>query len=172
MWRQAGGGFTLVELMVVVVVMAVLSGAVAPSLVRAARRAGARTAAVQSFDLLNFAYAAAVMRRQPVTVGFDAGRNACWASVEAASLPWLSEGQDASATTTLVSVALPERVEMTFYRGDVTLPGPGPAGEVDAIRFEPDGTAEDFVVELADPGGRVYVIEVSAATGQVRLGRE
>ena len=80
-------GFTLVELMVVVALMAVLSGAVAFSLASAARGRSVDMAARQVMDLLDFAYTAAVSRGQRVMVIFDPDRHACWVSVHTSPLP-------------------------------------------------------------------------------------
>ena len=65
--------------MVVVVVMAILAGAVAPSIVSATRRTGLDATSRRLADLLDFASAAAVARRQAVTVNLDSERHACWA---------------------------------------------------------------------------------------------
>ena len=169
--RSAQNGFTLIELMVVAVVMTIIMSAVVPSVVAAARRRGAKTAATKTFDVLNFAYASAIARRQPVLVNFDADRNLCWVSVRGLSLPWLSEGQDVQALT-LTSVQLPEGVEVLFHREAEPLRGLRSEKQWETIRFEPDGTAEDIVIELADRTGDSYTLEVMAATGEIFLERE
>lgn len=169
--RAVNNGFTLIELMVVVVLMAILSSALVPSIVGAMRRAGARTAAVKSFDLLNFARGAAIARRQPVTVSFDVDRHLCWVCVRPSSLPWLPEEQQARPVT-LLSIELPERTEISFYRGDQASQSPPGEMQRETLRFEADGTAEDVVIELADQGGDFYRLEVVGATGEILLQEE
>ena len=164
-------GFTLIELMVVVIVMAVLSGAIVPSIVSAMRRAGAKTAATKTFDLLNFACAAAIARGQPVVVNFDVSRGVCWASVQVLSLPWLEEDEEPRSRT-LVSVELPEDVEISVYKDTESPHGPRSDDPWETIRFEPDGMAEDVVIELSDRRGDIYVLEVVGATGEVRYAEE
>ena len=46
---------------------------------------------------------------------------------------------------------------------------PGPVRPEETIRFEPDGTADDAVIELVDGGGNAKAIEVIGLTGEVRL---
>lgn len=165
------GAFTLIELMVVLVVMAILAGAIAPSLVSAIRRTGAKSASTQIMDLLDFACVAAIARRQPVTVNFDLERNVCWASVRSLSLPWLTD-QEGWETRTLASLQLPEDLAVSFYRGSVAdLQSPSEQ-TWETVRFEPDGTAEDIVIELTDRNDTVRMIEVVFATGEVILTEE
>ena len=167
----ARDAFTLVELMVVLVVAAILSGAIIPSLVSAARRDGAAEAAAKVTDLLNFASTAAISRRQPVTVNFDLQRRRCWVSVRGFSLPWLEE-TDQPETMTLAAAELPEGVAISFERDtsaawESDLEDWGPA-----VRFDADGTAQDVRIELTDPAGDARTVEVIGVTGEVRLREE
>ena len=167
----ARGGFTLIELMVVALVTAILMSAVLPSLATAARRRGARRTAMKAFDLLNFACAAAIARGQTVLVNFDVDRHVCWVSAEAVSLPWLAEDEQVQALT-LASVELADSVEVSFHRE--TEPSRRLRSEErwETIRFEPDGTVEDIVIELADRTGDLYSVHIVSATGEIILERE
>jgi type II secretion system protein H len=169
--RRACSGFTLIELMVVAVVTAMLLSAVIPSLATAARGRAAKRTATKAFDMLNFACAAAIARRQPVIVNFDSDRHVCWVSVEGMSLPWLSEDRQVQALT-LASVELPDGVEVSFHRDAEPSHSPRSGQKWETIRFEPDGTAEDMVIELADRTGDAYAVEIVAATGEITLERE
>jgi len=176
--RRACSGFTLIELMVVAVVTAMLLSAVIPSLATAARGRAAKGTATKAFDMLNFACAAAIARRQPVIVNFDSDRHVCWVSVEGMSLPWLPEDRQVQAFT-LASVELPDGVEVSFhrdaepsYRHAEPSHSPRSGQKWETIRFEPDGTAEDIVIELADRTGDAYAVEIVAATGEITLERE
>lgn len=169
--RWARSGFTLIELMVVALVTAILLSAVIPSLATAARGRGAKRTAMKAFDLLNFACAAAITRRQPVVVNFDADRHLCWVSVQGRSLPWLGEDQQVQALT-LASVELADGVEVSFHRDAEPLHRLRSEETWETIRFEPDGTAEDVVIELSDRTGDSYALEIVAATGEIILERE
>lgn len=172
-WTQSSSrrrAFTLVELMVVLVVMAIIAGAVAPAIVSAARRMGLKRATTQVMDLLDFACAAAIARRQPVTVNFNLDRNTCWASVWPMSLPWLEEAESVE-TLTLAALQLPEGISVSFYRESET-GGMASQESWERIRFEPDGTAQDVLIELTDQSERVRTIEVIAATGELLLTEE
>jgi len=166
-----GRGFTLIEMMVVVVVMAILSSAVLPSIVSAVRRTGAKAVARKSFDLLNFACASAVARRRPVTVNFDTERRVCWVSIQVTSLPWLSEDALPEART-LTSIELPEGVDVYFYRDTEWPDSRRSEQRWETVRFEPDGTGEDIIIELVDRSGDSYTVEVAALSGEVLLKRE
>ncbi len=168
---SAQHAFTLIELMVVIVLMAILSGALVPSIVSAARRTGAKAAATKVVDLLDFAYATAIARRQPVVVNLDSERRLCWVSVQSISLPWLSDINEVQPRT-LASVALPDGIEVSFFRVSEVAPVKGSEMRWETIRFEPDGTAEDVLIELTDRNQGCWTLEVVAATGEVRMKEE
>ena len=126
---------------------------------------------MKAFDLLNFACAAAIARRQPVLVNFDPDRHVCWVSVEAVSLPWLSEDEQVQALT-LASVELADSVEVSFHREAEPSRSFRSEERWETIRFEPDGTVEDIVIELADRTGDLYSVQIVSATGEIILERE
>jgi len=161
-------GFTLIELMVVLLVMSILAASVVPSFMSSARAASVKAAATKIADLLDFAYAAAIARRQPVTVNLDLGRNMCWVSVLAASLPWLGEGEGPE-TRTLASIQLPEDFEIALQRGSEAPAASRTQQQWETIRFDPDGMAEDVLIEVADRRGEEWTIEVQGTTGEVAL---
>ena len=159
-------GFTLIELMVVLVVMATLAAAITPSVVSAMRRRGVPTAANRLADLFDFASATAISRRRPVTVNIDPARRVCWAVVEQVSLPWMAEHE--VEVRTLTALQLPETVAVSLRDGPSAgsqLAGPG----METIRFEPDGTAPEVAVELRGPDGQMAVVEIMPGSGQVRV---
>jgi len=158
---------TLIELMVVVIVMAVMAGAIVPNLAAAARRGGVDKAAGRIVDVLDFAARAAVARRRTVVVNLDGERGRCWATLQTVRLPWL-EDEDAPETRTLTAVRLPEDLSLAVYRESTeTAFGADEAWE--RVTFRPDGTTEDVTVELVDGRGRARSIEVSGITGRADL---
>lgn len=164
--RRRRRAFTLVELMVVAIVMAVLAAAVAPAMISAVRRTGASTAAVRIADLLDFAHTAAVTRGQAVLVSFDLQQHVCRATATVARLPWLSEGTGAESLT-LVSVAIPDEVGVSLEQS-AGQPGRERAGQAwELIRFEADGAVEAVTIELTDGHGEVRTVQIVPGTGQV-----
>jgi len=163
------GGFTLVELLVVMIVMAVLSGAILPSVVNAVQRTGLRSASARVLDLLGFAHAAAIGRRMPVTVLIDTQQRACRVRARRPTLPWMTDAEQAGTELTLVALQLPEGISVSVLKD-----ASGAVGELsdDAITFAPDGTAEDAVIELSDDDGNVRTIQLLAATGAATLVEE
>ena len=83
--------FTLIELMLVLVIMAIFAGMIMPAMFRALKGASLRTTGNKLCELLDFAYASAVSHRRPVLVNIDPERRRCWVSLRSISLPWLAE---------------------------------------------------------------------------------
>jgi prepilin-type N-terminal cleavage/methylation domain-containing protein len=159
-------GFTLIELMAVIIIVAILSGALAPSMVASLRRAGAKAAASKTAALLDFAYAAAISRRQEVIVNFDEDRRSCWLSVQNTALPWVSEMEHAQ-TAALADLSLPRNVEMSLYRTGEVQHLPGKVQDQESFPFRPDGTADDIVIEFSDGSDELWQVRVIGATGEV-----
>ena len=163
--------FTLIELMVVVVIMAVLSGALVPAVVSARQRSGLRSAATRVADVLNFAYASAVARRHNVTVNLDIQGGKCWVTVERPALPWIEAAYEAESRT-IASIALPKDIELAVYRGESRSETGEAGGNWETVRFASDGTSEDLEIELAAEDGRVLTVKLFGATGLARVVRE
>jgi len=154
--------------MVVLLVAAILTGAIVPSLVSAARRGGVEAAATRVLDMFDFANAAAISRREAVTVNFDPERHLCWVSVQRTRLPWI-EDDDEPVARTLAAAQLPEGIEITLERGTFAAPRASSEQTWQTVRFEADGTAEDVLVELTDERGDCRTLEVIAVTGEAGL---
>jgi type II secretion system protein H len=167
--RGGPGGFTLVELMVVVTIMAVLAGAALPSLASAARNRAVGRATDQLCDMLSLARAAAVSRRNPVVVSIDVEGRRCWATVETRVLPWLAEGGDQSAASVIAQASLGEGVELSV---DAEGEGVTRAGGRVALRFDPDGRMPEATVHVEDDGGRAGYVELVPVVGLIRAKEE
>jgi hypothetical protein len=155
-------GFTLIELMVV------LAGAIVPSLASAVNRQGMDRATAAVGDLLDFAAAAAVARRQPVVVQFDSQRRACRVCMSVTELPWLSEDVPAEQSV-LASLRLPDGIELAVVY-DLSAEAPTRwQGEGGAVRFWPDGTADEAELHLSDARGRTEIVPVRPLAGEVVL---
>lgn len=162
-------GMTLVELMVVLVVMAVLAGAVLPAIASATRREGSDRAARQITDLLHYAAAAAVGRGRPVTVSLDPEQGKCWVATRTVSLPWLETQGEAPAERVLTALRLPEGVQVFAVREDTAGSELPASAGLPSVRFGPDGTAQEVTLEVTDQTGALRVVEIRAVTGEIRL---
>ena len=168
---QRLSGFTLIELMVVLVIIATVAGMIMPAMSRTLRGTGLRTTGKKLCEILDFAYISAVSRKRSVVVNFDPQRRLCWVSLQTLSLPWLPE-EDETKTRTLASMELPERTEIFINRVGETAPQRVAAEEWETIVFRSDGRTDDLVIELIDDSGDRLEIEVIGATGQVRIKEE
>ncbi len=171
-YRRAAHGFTLIELMVVLVIMATLSAAILPSIASALRRTGLRATRDKLCDLLNFAYMSAVSRGRPVEVNLDPSRRACWVSVRTVSLPWLDEEERETEIRTLATMELPEGTEIVVRRLEESRFGTAASKVWETIAFRSEGGTEDVFIELTNPQGERFEIEIIGATGKVRIVKE
>jgi prepilin-type N-terminal cleavage/methylation domain-containing protein len=163
-------GFTLIELMVVLVIISMFSAMIVPSIAAALRGTGLRSTGNQVCEVLNFAYMSAVTRHRPVVVNIDAGRRLCWVSAYRSSLPWLAEPNE-SETQTLATMELPEGTRLTVTRGETSPFSAAESQPWEVITFRSDGGTEDALIELTSMRGERFEIEILGATGEVR-GRE
>ena len=167
--RPWAGGFTLIELMVVLVIMALLATSIAPSVASGLQRNGLKTTRDKLCELLDFAYMSAVTRRRPVVVNLDARRKLCWVSVSAVSLPWL-EDRPGPKTHVLATMTLPEAVQVTVIHGEESRLGVMATQVWETVTFRSDGRTEDAVIELTDVQGERLAIKVVGVTGEVHTG--
>jgi general secretion pathway protein H len=142
-------GFSLMELIVVLAILAVAAAVVAPSVGRTADgvRARAEVGAVAAF--LRSAREQAVARRQALEVRADAATHALVVR------PVGAEGEAAVQARRAVSPLLRIAAD------------PPPA----RVTFFPHGMSSGARFVIAAPGPRAYVITVDALTGRVSTGR-
>lgn len=163
---RAALGFTLIELMVVLVIISMFSVMIVPSMANALRNTGLAATGNKLCELMDFAYMSAVARRRPVVVNLDAARRLCWVSMSTVSLPWLAEREEPK-TRVLASMDLPEGVQLTVTRGEPSPLDMTTSQVWETIRFRSDGGTEDVLVELTSPRGERFEIEIMGATGEV-----
>lgn len=143
--RGKGGGFTLVELLVVMVIIALVMGLVATSLSRSISGAEARVAARKVVAALRYTRVRAILDKQETVFMVD---------TEARS--YQAPGRPA--------VTLPEGVDvsLTTARSELT------SEEAGGIRFFPDGGSTGGHVDLA-VNERLYRVDVAWLTGEATL---
>jgi len=144
-WRQPSSGFTLVELLVVMVIIALVLGLVGTSISRSISGAESRQAARKMVAALRYTRTQAILKKSETVFMVD---------TEAHS--YQAPGKDA--------VVLPEGMDvvLTTARSEMTSEAAG------GIRFFPDGGSTGGHVELIVKG-REYRVDVAWLTGEARL---
>ncbi len=136
-------GFTLVEMLVVLLVLAVAAGVTAPSVGRAVDGVRARAEVASFAAFLRYARHQAVTKRVAHEVRVD---------------------PDAHLLT--LSPAGAERPSMTRRLGErLRVKADSPAGLT--VRFLPEGLSSGASFHIEAPGPRVFVITVEPLTGRV-----
>lgn len=158
-------GFTLVELLVVLTILAIAFAAVRPSFTTALRRSAERTALRHAVALLKYARAEAVARACLVRVVCDPRDGALWA--EAQLDPWGNRARFGPVSFLgRRQVRLPEPLAIT----ELTVGGVPTPGRPAEIYFYPDGRTDGARLVLERDDGRELVVTLAPATGKVVLG--
>jgi prepilin-type N-terminal cleavage/methylation domain-containing protein len=179
----AAGGFTLIELMVVIVILAVLSSMIIPAMGGSMGRMRAETAARMIADLADHCYRQAVTtgRVHALVISADGRELAVLAEppVDPATplwgVPLDADGNPVEPALQPVGIPgwmdrmLPEGVmvsEATLFDTEAAQTVEGDA----QLLFFPDGTAEFGVVSVSSLEGDVYDVTIEGMSGTVRVG--
>ncbi len=142
------GGFTLVELLVVMVIMALVLGLVATSISRNISGAEMRSAARKMTASLRYTRTRAILDKQETVFMIDTENRSYLAPKrEAVTLP---EGMNVAVNTA--------RSELT-------------SENVGGIRFYPDGGSTGGFIEL-EANKRIYRIDVAWLTGEASIHKD
>ena len=190
-------GFTLIEVMIVLALIAILSSIAMPSLRGFAASTRLKSTAHAIRDMLNFARDMAITEQAAYLVVFDLTANRYWlassetfnlgdpATPVAASPPSSQPVQQPTADqgTTALQRMAPSRTNAIL--GIPQIPGHNVSlarmitnhnfqtieidTGVDYIYFSPTGSSEDTVLYIQDQRGKVMSITVENAMGRVRL---
>ncbi len=189
-------GFTLIEILIVLALIAILSSIAMPSLRGFAASTRLKSTAQAIRDMLNFARDMAITERTSYLVVFDLTANRYWlASSETFNLA------DPSTPVTTNSVGVQSAQPITD-QGTIALQGTHPSrtnailgipqkpghnvslarmitnhnsqtlqidSGVDYVYFSPTGSSEDAVLYFQDQRGQVMSVTVENATGRIRL---
>jgi len=170
--RRSQRGFTLVELMLVLLIMGTLSTMILPSIATSLRSKNIDATTTKIHELLNFAYLSAISRHRPVVVNLDAERRRCWVTVRTVSLPWLEQHEEKPDTRTLATIELPEGTDVVVTREQTSSFADLPSQLWETIVFRSDGSSENVIIELGNDSGEVRVIEIIGITGEVLIKEE
>jgi type II secretion system protein H len=156
-------GFTLLELLVVMAIMVLLSGAVLATMAPALAEARLRSASAQLVSALRFARSHAVSRHVPTRLRLDIAARTSEVQVQETA----DDGTQAWRTLTTQAGrrrALPEGVAIEAAQA---------ATETEAaertVTFTALGRGEDASLTITDSAGRGRTIRVDAVTGRCAM---
>ena len=161
----------MIELLIVMVIMAVFTTLIVPSMASAMRNRTISGCGKNIREMVEFARAAALSRHRPATLNIDPARRLCWVSMTDMSLPWIKTDEP-PVTRILASVPVPEGTQcsVTPDLADSTYAAEPTESVTDSqwqtLTFNSDGTAEDVLIELTDINGEQYSFHVKGATGE------
>ena len=143
--RRRNRGFTLVELMVVMVIISLIMGLVATSMSRSVSAAEARVASRKLVGSLRYTRARAIIDKKEQVFQVDTENRS-----------YQAPGRK--------RIELPEGVDVTVTtaRSEIT------AEDISGIRFFPDGGSTGGLIELT-VNRREYRVNVAWLTGETRL---
>jgi type II secretion system protein H len=168
---RAAGGFTLVELMIVVIIIGIMSAAIVADMHGALADALLRSTSRQLISAFNSASSRAVALNYRQRVRFD--QNAPRFFVEkpdprgAAFLPDSEESLDPRISIVLREPEM-ESVEDAVEDSAEAEGMPDPALR-EAIVFYPDGTADGKEIVLTDKDGFHQILRINPITARVEL---
>jgi len=165
-------GFTLIELMLVLLIMGTFAAMILPSVATSVRSNSLDATTGKVHELLNFASLAAISRHKPVVLNIDTERRRCWVTVRTTSLPWIEYEQEQPQTRTLTTIEIPDGTHILVTRPESPSSFPTSSGPWETITFQSDGSSEDAIIELTDQNGELREIQLVGSTGEVIVKEE
>ncbi len=169
-------GFTLIELMVVIVILAVMSGVMVGGMRGTFEDALLRTTARTVIDLCDNASNRAVSVHQPYVLRFDSVGGHYLLRPKAANP---EEVGIKSGTDMAVEGELDNRIKLTIREPSEDTDAPEDIGEIqaerdrraraDVITFFPDGTADAREFVFQDRAGAELLLRLNPITSRVRI---
>jgi prepilin-type N-terminal cleavage/methylation domain-containing protein len=186
--QHSDNGFTLIEVMIVLALIAILSSITMPSLRGFAASTRLKSSARAVRDMLNFARDMSITERTAYFVVFDFDQNHYWLassetfnvenpSASSITSPSSSSLQAASLQTTPLRTStilgvwqeFSQNVSLVRMITNHNLRTAQVDAGVDYIYFSSTGSSEDTTLYIQDRRGKVMSIAVANATGRVHL---
>jgi type II secretion system protein H len=175
--ERLSGGFSLIELMVVVVLMAVMTALIIPEMRGTFEEALLRANARKMVSACNLAYARSISLNKTISVrvnpkgsGYLVEAEPGTQDIEDNAAPAgdspESKGDLDSRVTVKIRRVTPSPAEPG---GEEPPPAEEETGKTDVIRFHPNGTADAAEIVLRDRQGFELLLRVSPATGRVNI---
>ena len=179
--QQAGRGFTMIELMIVLVIMSFVLALAGPMVTRGISGLTLKTAAKKVAAALRYARSQAVNRAQPYSVIFDREQGRIvirgiprpvppdQAEGEAKPEEKTADAAEAKAQQPEIKIVeLPEGITLKeIMVGGIEIAGT--KDELAQLVFYPDGTSQGGELVLEDSRDRQYQVKVAFLTGVVTI---
>ena len=165
-------GFTLVELMVVIVVLTVLTAMIVPEFSGTWQEARLRAGGRRLAAAIRLAASQAVTLNREHRLHVDPERREYWLEFADERRRFVPLDESRSRLDESLSVRVREVPPVIMGGSDETPPPPDPSiAEVplDVIRFRPDGTADGREILLTDRSGLSLRLEVNPTTARIRI---
>ena len=164
------GGFTIVEMLVVVVLIAMIAGVGGGFYVDSYKKIVAQRAAREFYTTLKYARVAAIEKQADCKVVMDAEQQGYWLCLEVES-DQPGETNENVIVRDIYSkpVQLSSGVEFEAVMIDSGAGGIfGQVGEGDEIVFGSDGRANSAIIQIGN-GDDHYCVQVSGGTGRAKI---
>lgn len=158
-------GFTLIEILVVLLILSVVSMSVVPTFFRSMEGISLKSAVHHVGDMLNFCRSMAVSDGQPFRLNYDEEQHRFWISYE--KDPLLEPGYfEEYGVSGFAHYILPEHVTVKSFFIEET-------SELEIeetfVEFQKDGSASEVIIVFSNPEEDAYSIQVSELTGRIRI---
>ena len=168
-------GFTLVELMVVIVVLGILTAMIVPQFGGTYQDALLRGHGRQLLEAAGLAYSQALTTGKAQRLRLDPGRGRFWLEArgedggrEFHPAPGLPAGEGEIDRRISLEVR-----EVRYRTGSREEPRPeregGEPGDIESVTFRPDGTAQAREIVLRDLDGFSLAVRIDATTSRARV---
>ena len=166
MRRSRAAGFTLIELILVMVVIFTLATIVAPRFTDSFPSLQVRTSAERLFAWARKARADAALTGCRQRLLMDSAKRTFWIEVE--TRPIKEPGKFQKLSGAWSEGALPEEVAFETIEGAETDPG---NSAIRYLEFRPDGTSTEGTIIVSNENGDRQTLRVEASTSKIYIER-